>query len=319
MRASQTRPPGPDINGLMDTPVPRHVTAAMSHTLGDVYTHVADLRTFFMFTVRDPGWLDRFHAGDAGRLAEKIVGHMIDNPGRHQNDLFRCVLETTNFQDLGHLRRHLHQGPALESAARASLDAFRDMVYSEPDLFNAVSRIEQNLRSWFAARLDDPDYRERLDGLRRRWQQANSGSGGGRGHLVFQVLSQLVDLSWLDADLGMREHEQVFKGGFHLDGTSVSLEGTWVNRPASKTTLHHFKNRLAAKLEPSLGLYLSLEGFTPDTVSAHTKGASYMLLADGADIAAVLQGDLHLNELLMLKRRHAARTGDIYLRASALA
>ena len=38
-------------------------------------------------------------------------------------------------------------------------------------------------------------------------------------------------------------------------------------------------------------------------------------LADGADLAAVLEGALGLDELLLRKRRHVAETGNPYLGA----
>lgn len=40
-----------------------------------------------------------------------------------------------------------------------------------------------------------------------------------------------------------------------------------------------------------------------------------MILMDGSDLMAVLENRIDLVELLLLKRRHAAQTGNILLKA----
>ena len=39
-----------------------------------------------------------------------------------------------------------------------------------------------------------------------------------------------------------------------------------------------------------------------------------MILVDGSDIMAVLEGRIDLFQLLLRKRRHASQTGNIYLK-----
>jgi len=39
-----------------------------------------------------------------------------------------------------------------------------------------------------------------------------------------------------------------------------------------------------------------------------------MILVDGSDIMAVLEGRIDLLQLMLRKRRHASQTGNIYLR-----
>lgn len=60
---------------------------------------------------------------------------------------------------------------------------------------------------------------------------------------------------------------------------------------------------------------ISVNGFSTEAVNVLQRNGSRLLLADGADLAAVLEGALGLDELLLRKRRHAAETGDPYLSA----
>jgi len=43
-----------------------------------------------------------------------------------------------------------------------------------------------------------------------------------------------------------------------------------------------------------------------------------MILMDGADLSAVIEGRISLPDLLRRKRQHAARTGDILIGACVL-
>ena len=61
------------------------------------------------------------------------------------------------------------------------------------------------------------------------------------------------------------------------------------------------------------GLFLSVNGFSPEGVRAHSGGKKVFLLMDGSDLAAVLEGRIDLKDLLARKRRYAARTGEIHL------
>jgi len=60
-------------------------------------------------------------------------------------------------------------------------------------------------------------------------------------------------------------------------------------------------------------LFLSINGFSSEGIRAHSSGKKVLLLMDGGDLTAVLEGRIDLKELLARKRRHAARTGEIYL------
>ena len=67
-------------------------------------------------------------------------------------------------------------------------------------------------------------------------------------------------------------------------------------------------------MENTLGLFLSINGFSEDGVRAHSAGRRLMILMDGSDLMAVLEGRIDLLQLLLRKRRTASQTGNIYVR-----
>jgi hypothetical protein len=77
----------------------------------------------------------------------------------------------------------------------------------------------------------------------------------------------------------------------------------------------HFKKTTASpKPSPAantLGLLLSVDGFQPDGVEAHSKQRPVLLLMTGSDLMSVLEGRIDFVDLLVRKRRHASQTGKV--------
>ena len=72
--------------------------------------------------------------------------------------------------------------------------------------------------------------------------------------------------------------------------------------------------KVSRKLDNTLGLYISINGYSADGVRVHGSGRSVLILMDGSDLTAVVEGRIDLNRLLLRKRRHASQTGNIYLK-----
>jgi len=72
--------------------------------------------------------------------------------------------------------------------------------------------------------------------------------------------------------------------------------------------------KLSRKLENTLGLFLSIDGYSEDGVKAHSSGRRLVILTDGSDLMAVLEGRIDLVHLLLRKRRKASEAGNIYLK-----
>jgi hypothetical protein len=77
--------------------------------------------------------------------------------------------------------------------------------------------------------------------------------------------------------------------------------------------LDAFSGKITRKLENTLGLFLAINGFAEAGIDAHSTVRPVMILMDGSDLMAVLEGRVDLLELLLRKRRHAAETGRIFL------
>ena len=90
-------------------------------------------------------------------------------------------------------------------------------------------------------------------------------------------------------------------------------EAKWQQEAVNKADLAVFADKVRTKLENTLGVFLSIGGFSAEGVTAHQAGGSAILLMDGGDLMAVLDERIDFVALLLRKKRYAARTGNIYL------
>jgi hypothetical protein len=81
----------------------------------------------------------------------------------------------------------------------------------------------------------------------------------------------------------------------------------------STRPLYKFAGVLTGKLKNTLGLFISINGFSPECTAARSEALKAMILMNGADLNAILDDRIDLHEMLYRKRRHASQTGDIYL------
>lgn len=64
-----------------------------------------------------------------------------------------------------------------------------------------------------------------------------------------------------------------------------------------------------------MGLFVTIEGLTKEAISPHFNS---IIIMDGSDISAIVEGRVSLPDLLYKKRRKAAETGKIYLKFNEL-
>jgi hypothetical protein len=132
------------------------------------------------------------------------------------------------------------------------------------------------------------------------------------------LLRDLFKLFDLDPRAAFRIEGEQIDGSFMLGDVHFLIEARWRKEPSDREDLDAFDRKVRAKIENTLGLFLSIEGFQGTAISKHSGLGSVMILMDGGDLLAVLEGRIDLVELLRRKHRYAAETGDIYLRAGSI-
>ena len=120
------------------------------------------------------------------------------------------------------------------------------------------------------------------------------------------------DLFDLDPRAAFRISGEQIDGSFSFEGTDYLLEAKWQNKPIGAKDLDSLASKLSRKLDNTLGLFVSINGFSDDAVDAHSSGGRLVVLMDGSVLMAVLEGRIDLVQLHLRKRRTVAETGNIY-------
>lgn len=61
------------------------------------------------------------------------------------------------------------------------------------------------------------------------------------------------------------------------------------------------------------GLFISYSGFSPDGLYAFERGPKSVICLSGDELRYILSHDLDLARVLLLKARHAAETGQVFV------
>ncbi|GAA0662435.1 hypothetical protein GCM10009601_60660 [Streptomyces thermospinosisporus] len=110
------------------------------------------------------------------------------------------------------------------------------------------------------------------------------------------------------------EYEQI-DGAFSFDTDHYVLEAKWWKEAIGRRELDVFKSNIERKAKNTLGLYVSVNGFTSDALAVYSFSTPFVTM-DGGDFMAVLDQRIRLDELMRRKKRHASETGHCFLPVS---
>lgn len=139
-----------------------------------------------------------------------------------------------------------------------------------------------------------------------------------RGRALEPLLRDLFALFDLDPRAAFVLRGEQIDGSFSLGDTHFLLEAKWLKEAVDRAALSVFKDKVQGKIENTLGLFISVNGFHESAVQHHSGHGAQMLLMSGGDLYLVLDGRIDLVELLRRKLRHASQTGEVLLEASEI-
>ena len=286
----------------------------LKEALCAVYWYKADLRSFLQQCLSNPAVLASLNWDNYKRqIVSDLVDYFARNQDEHLGDLTRlchAVCEITVFRHL----EQLEGGVEKAERARAAVAQLKQLV--EPhqqaqkerdDLAERQRRATEKLRANAAVR-------QKLEDIKGRYMAlVVSQNVQGRGFELEKVMYDLFELFDLDPKASFRNTGEQIDGAFCLEGTDYLFEAKWQQDLVSAAALDTFASKVRRKLENTLGVFLSINGYSQDGVAAHSSGGAVIILMDGADLMAVLEERIDFVSLLLRKKRHASQTGNIYM------
>jgi len=288
---------------------------ALKEALALVYWYKSDLRSFLTQCVADASVLSRVNWSDYKRnIASNLVDFFAKNEDVYQRQLLRLMTEVAKVKDFSHLAR-LDDGKDKVARARSAVEALQAQIGDLGRLMEEEREVEKRRQESYKQRLATDAVRKALESLTKDYLDLlSSQDSQARGYRLEKILRGLFELFDLDPRASFRVVGEQIDGAFSFEGTDYLLEAKWQKEPVRACHLDSLAGKLSRKLDNTLGLYLAINGYSEDGVRAHSSGRRLILLMDGSDLMAVLEGRVDLVKLLLRKRRAAAQSGNIYLK-----
>jgi hypothetical protein len=132
-----------------------------------------------------------------------------------------------------------------------------------------------------------------------------------KGFEFERLLNRIFDFFGLHPRSPFRLQGEQIDGSLELEGQTYLIEAKFQKELVGQEDLLVFRAKVEAKSTWSRGIFISASDFTQDGLIAFSKGRPTNLIAfNGQDIYFVLTGKIGLEEVIKLKTRRAAETGE---------
>ena len=273
------------------------------------------MRSFLINTLANPSILSNVNWESYKRnIIDSVVETLARNEAKYKDELLRLFTAVASVNDFSHLE-YLEDGKEKALRARKAVEALRKYTSGYQQIWDEKQQSEER-RAAYTEKLEKINsFKSQLENLNKEYcQLVTSNNLQERGYRLEVILKQLFELFDLDPKASFKIEGEQIDGAFTFDGADYLFEAKWQNELVRANALDSLASKVQRKLDNTLGLFLSVNGFSPDGITAHSLGRKVVLLMDGSDVMAVLDGRIDLPELLKRKRRHAAQTGEIYIR-----
>lgn len=287
---------------------------ALKEALCSVYWYKSDLRGFLQLCLSNPAVLNRFNWENYKRqIASDVVDFLVVNPDAHIGDLTKICYEICKLTDFSHLKQ-LDDGSQKAEKARSAVIQLKQLVEPHQDVKRGQDEIKKRQEQAAKKLRENAAVRQKLEAIKVRYMAlVSSDNAQSRGFELEKIMYELFDLFDLDPKASFKNSGEQIDGAFSLEGTEYLFEAKWQKEFANKADLAVFSDKVRTKLENTLGVFLSINGYSPDGVTAHQAGGAAIILMDGGDLMAVFEERIDVTSLILRKKRHAAQTGSIYL------
>ncbi len=293
---------------------------ALKDALANVYWRKKELRQFIELTVENSLIVSTIDWQENPKYesVSQLIDRMAARQDLYLNDLLKLLQETSNINDFSHLKYWDEKGNltkrAIEAVAklRAQTKGYFDTIQ---ELNEAAERRAENIEKVKRT----VSFAEKLEELKKQFLViASYENPQKRGFDVEKLLNELFHLFDLFPKAAFKITGEQIDGSFTFDNSDYLLEAKWQKTQVNAGDLYKFGGKISGKLKNTLGLFISLDGYSPDCTETGSTVVKSMILMDGLDLMMVLDGRITLNEMIFIKRRHASDTGEIYYRISGL-
>ncbi|MGV0752390.1 restriction endonuclease [Empedobacter brevis] len=287
---------------------------ALKDALTNIYWRKKDLRQFIELTIENSSivatidWQEPLKQESVSILIDRMVARQ----DLFQNDLLRLIQEVGNFSDFSHLS-YFDKDGSLTKRAKETVTKLRNQTKGYFDAIEELKKTEERRNANLEKVKTTMFFSQKLEELKTKFFEiAINTNKQQRGFQLEKLLNELFILFELSAKSSFKITGEQIDGAFTFDGTDFLLEAKWQKEPIPASELYAFGGKITNKLKNTLGLFISIDGFSKDGIETNNPITKQMILMDGEDLMLIFDGRIQLNEMILLKRQHASQTGEIF-------
>lgn len=287
---------------------------ALKDALSNIYWRKKDLRQFVELTIENSAivstidWQEQLKQESVSILIDRMVAR----PDIFQNDLLRLLQETSNFNDFSHLKYFDKDGNLIKRAKQA-VEKLRNQTKGYFDAIEELKKAEAKREENIQIIKSNVYFSQKLEELKKVFFEiAINTDKQKRGFQLEKLLNDLFALFELSPKSSFKIIGEQIDGAFTFDSTDFLLEAKWQKTLVPASDLYAFGGKITNKLKNTLGLFISVDGFSKDGFENNNPLTKQMILMDGEDLMMVFDGRIRLDEIILLKRQHASQTGEIF-------
>lgn len=284
---------------------------ALKEALSVIYWRKENLRDFIKLTLNNSAIVGTIDwTGTKRESVKELVERMTNRTDLYHADLMNLLFAATDFNDYSHLDFWDDDG-SKKKKAKSAVENLRKhtkgyIQITQEQEESRKRKLEVEKRIAKTKSLD-----EELNVLKKRFTTISMiKDKQKRGFELEPFLNDLFHLYELDPKGSFKNYGEQIDGAFTFDNTDYLLEAKW-KQQVDRGDLASFTYKVESKLKIAMGLMITMDGLTPQAISPDFKS---IIIMDGSDIMAILDGRVKLTDLLYRKRRKANETGNIYYR-----
>lgn len=291
---------------------------ALTDALATIVWYKSDLRSYLIAASGEAALVASLDWTYKRSAADEFVQRLAADQERHRDTLLRLMVDVAALDDFPKLRG-IDDSAKKIAEARAAVAELRKFSKPYETELLAKEKARERIAERQAAEVQKRSFENRLAELKGRYTDlVASANPQGRGLALEGLLRDLFALFDLDPKAAFTLTGEQIDGSFSLGETNFLLEAKWTKDPVERKDLDPFKLKVTSRIENTLGLFVSINGFQQTAVDFHSGSGAQMLLMSGGDLYVVLDGRVDLVDLLKRKYRHASQTGEVLFDATQM-
>lgn len=287
---------------------------ALQEALTLAYWYKSGLKSFLLRVLSDKLIVSRLDWEAKKRDTVIELVRYLENQPNGAEELLRLCDAICELTDFSHLLKE-DNGVQKAQNAQQAIAQLKNLITPRQEEIEKEKIRKKNRAEAEKQKQEFKDTKQLLEDMCQKFLELSSNKDNPqmRGYELEKMMITLFELADLNPKSSFKIIGEQIDGAFVLENTHFLFEAKWHSKPIEKNELVSFADKVQGKLKTTLGLFLSINGFSQDSLTAfQNRQEPPVILMDGMDLMAVLEQRISLAKLISRKKEIASTEGKIF-------